>query len=477
VGKAKKGGKGGAGKGIQTEADRLAAIANAYGIPTAGGRVTSAALDAAAKKRALAAEAARAKAQAKYWKDKLKSKDKWDPDKPKNGKNGKGKGGEGKSSGLTEAERLANELARLKIKAEMDKADREAQKVLDDAAASAEEKAEAIAERQRKFAAYSDIANIYAAQGKQTDTLYGTQLEGLPSRKQGDLDVLLQAVSAGQKQITDTENQFLSSLVKPKAYSDVPLVDLSTTQPVNPLLGALGAEGASTAGVTGQSAMDAALAAQYAQLARNTANQLNVGAQNYMTALRNAGVGAAAAGRQELAQSQTHYQNLINAKYADLANQLAMQRLQAQQEADIRTAQAKAEAAIYGETPKKEPGSQPQPQPQPQPVVAQPVVQQPVIQPVPMPVFGERPTTVTPLVPPPPVIPNLGPVPMPNVMDKALLDELNARRGGLAAQPAVSRDESFFRGEVESAAKKKAEEEAKKKKALTQLAIARRSEF
>lgn len=259
--------------------------------------------------------------------------------------------GSGSSGALTEAQKLANQLARLKIQAEYDKADREAQQVLDDREASAQEKAEAVAERQRKFAAYSKVADIYAGQGAQTDALYGGQLEDLPSRRQADLDALLQAVSAGQGQISGAENQFLSSLVAPTAYSDVPLVDLSTTQPVNPLMGALQAEGASTAGVTGQSAMDAALAAQYAQLARQSAGQLNVGSQNYMNALRNAGVGAAAAGRQQLATGQTAYQNQINAKYSDLANQLAMQRLQAQQEAEARAAQARAEAAAYGETP------------------------------------------------------------------------------------------------------------------------------
>jgi len=266
--------------------------------------------------------------------------------------------GSGSSGALTEAQKLANELARLKIQAEYDKADREAQQVLDDREASAQEKADAVAERQRKFAAYSKVADIYAGQGAQTDALYGAQLEDLPSRRQADLDALLQAVSAGQGQISGAENQFLSSLVTPTAYSDVPLVDLSTTQPVNPLMGALGAEGASTAGVTGQSAMDAALAAQYAQLARQSAGQLNVGAQNYMNALRNAGVGAAAAGRQQLATGQTAYQNQINAKYSDLANQLAMQRLQAQQDAEIRAAQARAEAAAYGETPARTPVTQ-----------------------------------------------------------------------------------------------------------------------
>jgi len=335
----------------QSEADRLSAIARAYGVDSTGkditgvgGRITSTAIDAAAKKRALEAASKRAKEQADFFIAKEKSEEKFGP---KNNKTGGG----GSRGGLTEAERLANELARLKIQAEYDKAAREAQAVIDDREASAQEKADAIAERQRKFAAYSKVADIYAGQGAQTDALYGAQLEDLPSRRQADLDALLQAVSAGRGQISGAENQFLSSLVTPTAYSNVPLVDLSTTQPVNPLMGALGAEGASTAGVTGQSAMDAALAAQYAQLARNTANQLNVGAQNYMAALRNAGVGAAAAGRQQLAQGQTMYQNQINARYSDLANQLAMQRLQAQQDAEARAAQARAEAAAYGETP------------------------------------------------------------------------------------------------------------------------------
>jgi hypothetical protein len=264
-------------------------------------------------------------------------------------------GGGGGSTALTEAQKLANKLAALKIQAEYDKADREAQKVLDDREASALEKQEATAERQRKFAALSEVANVYASQGAETDALYGGQLEDLPSRRQDDLDALLQAVSAGKETITGAENQFLSSLVAPQAYSDVPLVDFSTAQPVNPLMGALGAEGADAAGVTGQSAMDAQLAAQYAQLARGSAKQLNTGSQNYLAALRNAGTGAAAAGRQQLGMGQNMYQNQINTKYSDLTNQLAMQRLQAQQEAAARTAQAQADAAQYGETPKTVP--------------------------------------------------------------------------------------------------------------------------
>ena len=257
----------------------------------------------------------------------------------------------GGSTALTEAQKLANQLAVLKIQAEYDKADREAQKVLDDRAATALEKEEAAAERQRKFAALSEVANIYASQGAETDALYGGQLGDVSSRRQDDLDALLQAVSAGKETITGAENQFLSSLVAPQAYSDVPLVDFSTAQPVNPLMGALGAEGAGTAGVTGQSAMDAQLAAQYAQLAKSSAQQLNTGSQNYMNALRNAGTGAAAAGRQQLGMGQNMYQNQINTKYSDLTNQLAMQRLQAQQDAAAKTAQAQADAAEYGETP------------------------------------------------------------------------------------------------------------------------------
>ena len=336
-------------KGTQSEADRLAAIARAYGVSSSGkpiagvgGQVTGLGESAAAKQRALETQSDRAKAQADFIKKQQKSEEKFGP---KTGGTGSG------SSALTEAQKLANELARLKIQAEYDKADREAQKVLDDREASAQEKADATAERQRKFAALSEVANVYSRQGAETDALYGGQLEDLPSRRQTDLDALLQAVSAGKETITGAENQFLSSLVAPQAYSDVPLVDFSTAQPVNPLMGALGAEGAGTAGVTGQSAMDAQLAAQYAQLAKSSAQQLNTGSQNYLAALRNAGTGAAAAGRQQLGMGQNMYQNQINTKYSDLTNQLAMQRLQAQQEAAARTAQAQADAAQYGETP------------------------------------------------------------------------------------------------------------------------------
>jgi hypothetical protein len=337
-------------KGKQSEANRLSALARAYrkdadgkDISKIGGPVTAIGQSPAVIERAREAAAARAAAQAAA----IKSEKKW----AKVVGGDKTETGGGSSGALTEAQRLANELARAKLQAEYDKADREAQEVLDDREASAQEKADAVAERQRKFAAYSKVADIYAGQGAQTDALYGGQLEDLPQRRQADLDALLQAVSAGQGQISGAENQFLSSLVTPTAYSNVPLVDLSTTQPVNPLMGALGAEGADTAGVTGQSAMDAALAGQFAQLSRNTAGQLNTGSQNYMNALRNAGVGAAAAGRQQLATGQTAYQNQINTKYSDLGNQLAMQRLQAQQDAEARAAQARAEAAAYGEVP------------------------------------------------------------------------------------------------------------------------------
>jgi hypothetical protein len=277
---------------------------------------------------------------------------------------------------------LEQELAIAKIQAEYDKAEREADKIISDAEATRQEKAEAKAERERKFAALNNVADIYKKQGeesyktstKRIGDLYGGQESRLDTNRAGSLDALLQAVSASKGQISGAENQFLSSLVTPTAYSNVPLVDLSTTQPVNPLMGALGAEGADTAGVTGQSAMDAALAAQFAQMSQNTASQLNTGSQNYMAALRNAGVGAAAAGRQELATGQNRYTNDINARFDELANQLAVQRMEALQRADdarndaaVRTATAQADAAEYAPT-------APQPEQQQPPVTQQPPV-------------------------------------------------------------------------------------------------------
>ena len=322
-----------------------------------------------------------------YVSDELKAFRKWQKDKLQ----GKGGSGMGRSRDAV-ADRmtrekllLEQELAIAKIQAEYDKAEREADKIISDAEATRQEKAEAKAERERKFAALNNVADIYKKQGeesyktstKRIGDLYGGQESRLDTNRAGSLDALLQAVSASKGQISGAENQFLSSLVTPTAYSNVPLVDLSTTQPVNPLMGALGAEGADTAGVTGQSAMDAALAAQFAQMSQNTASQLNTGSQNYMAALRNAGVGAAAAGRQELATGQNRYTNDINARFDELANQLAVQRMEALQRADdarndaaVRTATAQADAAEYAPT--APPPAQQQP----------PVTQQPPVAPV-----------------------------------------------------------------------------------------------
>ena len=147
--------KGKAPKSTQSQADRLAARARAYGLSSSGKNITNVGGDVTgggyissseARQRALDAASDRAKAQADFIKKQQKSEEKFGP---KTGGTGGG------SSALTEAQRLANELARLKIQAEKDKADREAQEVLDDRAASAQEKADAVAERQRKFAAYN----------------------------------------------------------------------------------------------------------------------------------------------------------------------------------------------------------------------------------------------------------------------------------------------------------------------------------
>ena len=271
-----------------------------------------------------------------------------------------------KTGQLTQAQKYADELARLKLQTEYDKIDAAAAKVITDNAATAQEKQDAKDERARKFASLNEVAKLYEKQSADTyatdtadiNSLYSGQESKVKSGRADSLDSLLKAVTASRGQIGDAEKQFLSSLVAPTAYSNVPLVDLSQSAQPNPLMGNLASEGASTAPVTAQSALDAQLAGQYAQMARNTATQLNTGNQNYMTALRNAGTGAAAAGQQQLATGQNAYTNQINAKYDDLANQLAMQRMQAIQQANsdrnrsaLQAATYRADAAQYGETP------------------------------------------------------------------------------------------------------------------------------
>lgn len=201
------------------------------------------------------------------------------------------------------------------------------------------------AERQAQFNALNEVAKIYSGQagqyGKQFD-VYGSQVQG---QREAALQQLAEAVNRAETGIGSAQDQFLKDLVSSQAYQNVPLVELGQQQ--NPLLAGLAAEGASTAGVQGQSAQDAQIAAQLAAMTRGAMGQLNVGEQNYLAALKNAGALSAQQARTGLAGQQAMVGQGIRSQYDQLAQQIAQQRLEAVSGAERQAAEARAQAQGY----------------------------------------------------------------------------------------------------------------------------------
>lgn len=201
------------------------------------------------------------------------------------------------------------------------------------------------AERQAQFNALNEIAKLYSGQagdyGRQFDA-YGSQVEG---QREAALRQLAESVGRAETGIGSAQEQFLRDLVSPQAYQNVPLLELGQQQ--NPLLAGLAAEGASTAGVEAQSAQDAQIAAQLAAMTRGAMGQLNVGEQNYLNALRNAGALAAQQARTGLAGQQAAMGQGIRSQYDQLAQQIAQQRLEAVSGAERQAAEARAQAQGY----------------------------------------------------------------------------------------------------------------------------------
>lgn len=213
----------------------------------------------------------------------------------------------------------------------------------------------------RKGQAFRGIADLYKTQGEESyqealkniAAAYGGEEEAVTSARKRQLDALTRALAESRGQIGSAEQQALSSLISPTAYSNLPLVNLAPQQQV--LQAALAAEGAGpSAEQTAEQNYAQQLAAQFNELARRSAEQLNVGEQNYLTALRNALTGGALAARTGLEQRGTAITGGIEEQYAAAVRELARQRAEAQAQADaerraamLRAAEAAAEAEGY----------------------------------------------------------------------------------------------------------------------------------
>lgn len=230
-----------------------------------------------------------------------------------------------------------------------------------------EERQRQAAAQARQGAAYRSIADLYKSQGEESykealkniAAMYGGEETMLADTRKRQLDALTKALAESRGQIGSAEQQALSSLIAPTAYQNIPLVNLAPQQQV--LQAALAAEGAgpSQQQVAEQNYAQQ-LAAQFNELARRSAEQLNVGEQNYLAALRNALTGGALAARTGVEQRGTAITGGIEEQYATAARELARQRAAEQAQADaerraamLRAAEAAAQAEAFSPAPAK----------------------------------------------------------------------------------------------------------------------------
>ena len=194
-------------------------------------------------------------------------------------------------------------------------------------------------ERQRRYFAGLDAATALESQGKSAAEkalaalagIYDPQLEDVEKQRKTQLQLLADAISGGQGEISKAEADFLRDIVAPTAYQNIPFVGLSQEQ--NPLLAALQAQGAGTAEVQSQRELDAQLANALKGLSERAATQTQRADEAYFEALKNAGRGASLAGRTYLAQRQPEIGAGIESQFADLASKLRAER--AGKEADV----------------------------------------------------------------------------------------------------------------------------------------------
>lgn len=205
--------------------------------------------------------------------------------------------------------------------------------------------AEEDAQRAAQFNALAEVARIYGGQAEQIGSQYDVYSGQVQAQREAALQQLAEAARRGETTIGEAEQALLRDLVATQAYRDVPLVELGQIQ--NPLLAGLAAEGASAAGVQAESEQSRQAAAQLAALTRGAMSQLNVGEENYLKALQNAGRFAAAQSRQDLAGRQFGIGQGIRSQFDQLAQQIAQQRASEVASAEARAAEARAQQAGF----------------------------------------------------------------------------------------------------------------------------------
>jgi len=176
-----------------------------------------------------------------------------------------------------------------------------------------------------------------AAEGRIAD-VYDPQKTNIDDERKRQLALLETLIGQGQTNITSAEQDFLKNIKPTSAYSNVPLVNMQAIQ--NPLLEALRQQGAGEGAVQSQSAMDQSLNNFMNQLQQQSASRYGDVQSNLLESLRNSGIGAAAAGRQYLAQRQPEISSGIESSFGKQLSDLATNR--AKSEGDLTVDYSKA---------------------------------------------------------------------------------------------------------------------------------------
>lgn len=179
------------------------------------------------------------------------------------------------------------------------------------------------------------------AQGRIAD-VYDPQQANIDEERKRQLAMLETLIGQGQTDITNAEQDFLANVQPTNAYANTQFVNMQALQ--NPLLEALRQQGAGEGAVQQQSAMDQSLNNFMTQLQQQSASRYGDVQTNLLESLRNAGRGAATAGRQYLAQRQPEITSGIESAFGKQLTDLGTNR--ANTEGDIMNQYADALAKI-----------------------------------------------------------------------------------------------------------------------------------
>ena len=236
--------------------------------------------------------------------------------------------------------------------------------------AAAKAKAEAAAkelERQRKIKGGREAEAFLRQQADQTRAsmlqrvaeLYDPQKTATEAELTKVLEQANAAFDAAEGQVRAAGEDFAKGFTPSKAYSEIPLSTYTTAE--NPLLAALQQQGAGTGEVAAATEAANQFMAQQSALEKWAAGQLNVGQQNYDTAVQQAAKGGLAAALQGLAGRRADVSSGINKQFADQLAQIEQARTGAQMDIDQKIQDIITEAnktraettAEYGNLPKE----------------------------------------------------------------------------------------------------------------------------